>query len=214
MKFLTNRISWGLLLIAGGVLFLLQNLALLPESAPLWAVIFGAGGLYFIAVFFSGSGYWWAAFPGFAMIGLSAAVYIAELSRIPDEAAGAAFLGMASLSFFAIYLRTRMHWWPLIPAGALLSLTGVVVVEMLNAPFSDELIPVVLFGGLALTFFIIYIAPSDAARARWAVWPAVALLGIGLIAGAGTFQLMNFVLPILLIALGAAILLRSFSGRG
>lgn len=30
MKILTNRITWGLLLLTAGVLFLLQNLNLLP----------------------------------------------------------------------------------------------------------------------------------------------------------------------------------------
>ena len=212
MKLLTSRVSWGLLLIAGGVLFLLENLNVLPENAPMWAIIFGGFGLYFLAIFITSSAHWWAAFPAFSLLGLAGTLVVAEMTSLPDELAGTTFLGMIGLSFFFIYIRRRDHWWPLIPGGALLSLAGVVYTSTVGGA-SGELIPTVLFGGLALTFLVLYIAPSRANRAAWAIWPAGALLALTLIVSAAAYDLARFLLPIILIVVGAAILLRSFNRK-
>jgi hypothetical protein len=212
MKFLTSRVSWGILLIAGGVLFLLQNLEILPESTPMWTVIFGAFGLYFLAIFISSGNNWWTAFPAFTLLGLAATIYVAELSQLNDAWAGVIFLGMVGLSFIAIYLRNRDHWWPLIPGGALLSLAGVVVITTTNYA-TNELVPTVLFGGLALTFLILYIAPSKADKARWAIWPAAGLVTLALIVSASAYDLAEFIFPIILIIVGIAVLLRSFQKK-
>lgn len=212
MKLLTSRISWGLLLIAGGVLFLLQNLNILPENAPMWSVIFGGFGLYFLAIFISSGQHWWAAFPAFSLLALSAVIAIVEMTTLPEELAGVIFLGMIGLSFFAIYLRRRDHWWPVIPGGAMLALAAVVFTAAVYGD-SGELVPTVLFGGLALTFLFLYIAPSKADRAGWAIWPAGALLALTLIFSAAAYDLARFIFPILLIVIGAAILLRSFNRK-
>lgn len=212
MKLLTSRMSWGLLLIAGGVLFLLQNLNVLPENAPMWTIIFGGFGLYFLAIFITSGQHWWSAFPAFTLLALASIIAVVEMSSLPEELSGTIFLGMVGLSFFAIYLRKRDHWWPLIPGGVLFSLAAVVFTATIGGN-SDEIVPTVLFGGLALTFLILYIAPSKVNRAGWAIWPAGALLGLALIFSAAAYDLARFVFPILLIIVGAAILLRSFNRK-
>ena len=120
MKFFTSRLSWGILLIAGGVLFLLQNLKFLPETTSLWSIIFGAFGLYFLVIFLTSAEHWWSAFPAFGLLGLAGTITLAETRYVDDEWGGVFFLGMIGLSFFAIYFRNRDHWWPLIPGAVLL----------------------------------------------------------------------------------------------
>lgn len=213
MKALTNRISWGLLLIAGGVLLLLQNLEVLPQSASLWTIIFGLFGLYFLLIFLSNAEHWWTAFPAFTLLGLAGTIYVTETPGIKDEWGGAVFLGSVALGFFAIYLRRRQHWWPLIPGGALASLTGIVAATAMNPNPPASLITSILFGGLALTSLVLYIAPSEAGRARWAIWPAIVLVVMTFITGTVSLELGGYVLPVILIVLGGAILIRNLQGK-
>ncbi len=212
MKLLTSRISWGVLLIAGGVLLLLQNLRILPEQASIWTIIFGAFGIYFLAIFFASASHWWTAFPAFGFLALALTITIAEMTSFNDEWAGVAFLGLIGMSFYAIYLRNREHWWPLIPGGVLLSLAGVVLVTTVSTGF-ESLVPTVLFGGFALTFLLLYLAPAKANRAGWAIWPAAGLLLLALLTSVAAYDLAGFILPVILIIVGIAILLRSFRSK-
>jgi hypothetical protein len=210
MKALSNRVTWGLLLIGFGVLVLLQNLDLLPDSSLLWAVAFGAAGLVFFIYFLSAPDRWWASFPAFGFLGITGTIVITDLlpRNTPDEWAGAFFMGMLGLSFLAIYLRTREHWWPVIPGGSLLTITGIIVVAGVYQESDASLITLTLFGGLALTFLLLLILPSKSGRARWAIWPAVGLLIAAFLASASAFNLLNLILPAGLIIGGLFILLR------
>ncbi len=208
MKIFGSRVTWGLLLIAGGVLLLLQNLKLLPESSLLWLAAFGLAGLYFMGVFFSGADHWWAAFPAFALLGIAAIIALTEFTGVPDEWAGAVFLGSLGVGFLVIYLRSRAHWWPIIPGGALLTMAGLVLItSRVEEPTATQL-GAALFGGLALTFLLVYAAPSNSGRARWAIWPAAGLVIPALFTGAAAFRMLSGMWPAALIATGIFVLLR------
>ena len=209
MKWITSRLAWGLLLIAGGILALLVNLSVIPDSAWIWAGIFVLAGLYFLVMFFTDSENWWALIPAFAALGIGGTIFISELTSLPDELSGAVFLGSVSLAFFAIFLRKRENWWALIPGGALLTIAGVVLFSSYEEAFSGNLVPVILFGGIGLTFILVYLTPSAEGRNRWAIWPALGMFALAVVAGVAVFELAGFIVPIVLIGAGAVILLRS-----
>jgi hypothetical protein len=208
MKRIARRSTWGLLLIAGGVVALLVNLSVIPNGSWVWAGLFLLGGIYFLFVFFSDAEGWWAAFPAFASFGIAGTIVTAELAVLPDELAGAVFLGMISLAFFAIFLRKRENWWALIPGGATLTIAGVVLVSTYSDFLLANLVPVVLFGGIGLTFFLVYLAPAGEGRNRWAIWPALGMLFLALLTGVTVFDLAGYIVPIVLIGAGILILLR------
>ncbi|HUF39355.1 MAG TPA: hypothetical protein VMN57_12595 [Anaerolineales bacterium] len=209
MEWVKSRITWGFLLIAGGVLALLVNTGLIADSAWIWAGIFLAAGLYFLFAFLRSADNWWAAFPAFGALGIAATILTTELTTLPDELAGAVFLGLVSLAFFAIYLRRRDNWWALIPAGAILTIAGVVLVSAFESALPGNPVPLVLFGGLGATFLLIAFTRAQGGRNRWAIAPALVLFAIAGATGIAFFDLGGFVLPVILIGTGAVIILRS-----
>jgi len=212
MRILNSRAAWGWALIAGGIIFLLQNLNVLPDIGWIWAAAFGMAGLIFLFYFFRDSERWWSAFPAFGLLGIAGTLLFADLlpGDLADEIGGAFFIGMLGLSFLFIYLRTRDHWWPIIPAGSLLTIGGIILVTSSSIDPGPSVIGLVLFGGLALTFLVLFLVPSESGRAKWAIWPAASMLVPAFIFGVGAFGLANYLLPAVLILAGGFILVRSF----
>jgi hypothetical protein len=72
MRVLKSSILWGMVLIIAGGLLLLEALGVL--GTPLiWSAILGAAGAAFIYTFFKSRDlYWWAAIPGFGLLGPAA----------------------------------------------------------------------------------------------------------------------------------------------
>ena len=63
------RIVFGVMLILGGALALLETLGYLKNASDIfWGGVFIAAGLGFLAVMFNGQ--WWGAFPGFTLVAL------------------------------------------------------------------------------------------------------------------------------------------------
>lgn len=208
MKSTTSRAVWGILLVGGGILALLVNLSLIPDSSWLWAGAFTLIGLYFLVVFFRSAENWWAAFPTFGALGIAATIVTSEVTALPDELAGAVFLGAISIAFILIFLRKPENWWALIPGGAILTVAAIVLVSAFENSLPENLVPVVLFGGMALTFLLISFTRHEGGRNRWAIWPAVGLAALALVTGIAVFELAGFVLPLILIGAGLVILIR------
>jgi hypothetical protein len=208
MKTKSGYIAVGLLLIALGVLFLLQNFGVLSGLESLiWVVLFGLGGLAFLAVFVASNEQWWALIPGFTLLGL--AVLIGLGDRLGAWGA-VIFMASIGLSFWAIYLLRREHWWAIIPGGSLFSVAALIAAAELGA---DEGSVGVLFLGLAITFGLVYLLPSSAGRMKWAIYPAAVLAVMGVIFLAAMGNLFNFVWPLALIAAGGFLVLRHLLGR-
>ena len=94
MKRIDMRIVFGVMLILGGALALLETLGYLKNASDIfWGGVFIAAGLGFLAVMFNGQ--WWGAFPGFTLVALG-------VSRILPESLGdfrgAIFLGGIALN--------------------------------------------------------------------------------------------------------------------
>lgn len=186
----------GILLIVLGALALLSETGWLSGiDTVVAAVLFAAAGILFVRVY-ARRGQVWAMPAAFLFFGLAAA------ALVDGALSGAYFLGLLGAGFLLLYAVEREHWWALIPGGALVSLGVVAGI--------DELVPgwdagPVLFLGLALTFVAVW-----ATGRNWALWPAIGLAAIAVFA---LSTMSAWVLPVILIAAGVYLLLRS-KGRG
>jgi hypothetical protein len=194
----------GLLLIAAGVVFLLDNLELITlDWEMLIGPLFGVGGLVFLLVFILNTEDWWALIPGFALLGIGVIIFMGQ-QEFMENWTGAVFLGFLSIAFFLVYFFHHSHWWALIPGGVLLTLSGVTLL-----PEDGVLAGGVFFLGMALTFVMVYIAPKPSGKLKWALYPAAALLVIGLLATLGATNLINYVWPLGLLAGGGYLIYRA-----
>jgi len=212
MERLGFRVVLGVLLIAGGVLFLLDSLAVIAIGAVLWPVIFGIAGLAFLVVFLRApQTNWWAAIPGFVLLGLTGTIAINELARgAAVEWSGAVFLGGIALAFWVIYLVNREQWWAVIPGGVLLTLA---LVAGLSSTFEGLEMGGIFFFGLGLTFALLALLPTPEGRLTWAIIPAIVLLVMGGLITAAAAELINYLWPVVLILGGLYLLYRAFGSR-
>ena len=123
MKRLKVHIIGGVLLIAAGILFLLQNFGVLTIGTYVWPVLFGIGGLVFLYVFLTSRANWWAIIPGLVLLSLAAVSVLDQFApQFDEDWGGAIFLGGIGLAFWMIYFVKHEHWWAIIPGGALFTL--------------------------------------------------------------------------------------------
>ncbi|MGE5602393.1 MAG: hypothetical protein ACM30E_05055 [Nitrososphaerales archaeon] len=200
----TGAFAVGALLVALGVLFLLQNFGVFATVVNLvWLVLFAAGGLAFLYVFAANQQQWWAVIPGFVLLGL--AVLIGFGDRLGNWGP-ALFLGSIGLAFWVIFVVRREFWWPIIPAG---TLTTLAFVAVLADRIDGMAVGGVLFLGLAATFGLVYLLTGRETRQRWALIPAgiLAILGVLLVLSLG--GLINYIWALALIAAGVFLLSRA-----
>lgn len=176
----------GLILIIVGGLALLGNFGLLGGvPAIFFSVAMAAAGVYLVRYHIGKRNQLWASIVGFALLGLA-------FAAISGDWAGFYFLGLIGGGFASVYVLNRKHWWAVIPAGVLWTLSLVVASENIF-PRWDE--GTLFFAGLAATFGYLFAYE----RQRWAIFPAVALLVVGVLAMSFTG---GWVFPALLIAAG------------
>jgi len=212
MRKLEARVIWGILLIAGGILFLLQNFGLFGGLLTLlWVLIFGAAGAVFLFVFLINRAHWWAVIPGFALLGLAALIALDQLVPQAGEAwGGTIFLGGIGLSFWVIYFVNREHWWAIIPGGVMLTLA---LIAGLASVLEGIETGGVFFLGLGLTFGLLSFVPTPEGRMKWALIPAAVLLVMGLLLGAAASPFLNYLWPVALILLGLYHIFRTLISR-
>lgn len=209
-----TRTLIGLLLILSGGVFLVANLNFYPLD-NIWPLVLGLPALVFIYIFARDKQSWWAAIPGFTLLGLTGTVIADQIfrnsflgweGRVVTEASGSLFLAGIGLGFIAIYLRTaRREWWAIIPGGVMLTLATVVIA----APFVySDVSGAIFMLGLGLTFGLVYLIPTPSGRMRWAIIPAGILVAIGALGILANTALSALVWPLILIGLGGYILLR------
>lgn len=191
----------------GFTLAALGVLILLPESLNQFggAVFLGGIALSFWYVYFtSRNERWWAIIPGGVLTALSLLILV---SAWLEEYSGAIVLGGIGLTFFIVYLTSpKDRWWALIPGGVLVTLAGVTVAAERFGEFQTAGF---FFFGLALTFLLVALL----ARMNWAYWPALGLGVMGVLGIVSLLELSGYVWAVILIAGGAFLLIRYFSGR-
>jgi len=207
-KWLESRLIWGLLLILAGVVFLVQNLFHFELGGLFWTFAFGVAGLMFLSVFLGNRTYWWSLIPGFTLLGIGATILIGSYFPFLDRFLGGAFvLGGIGVAFLAVYLADQRNWWALIPAGVMLTLTLVVISDNLFIGLDSGWI---LFLGIGLTFVAIAALPGPTGQMKWAWIPAIISFVIGGIVLASSVNIFNYIWPLILIAGGLVLILRTF----
>lgn len=212
---------WGVLLVLGGLLFLLQSLDLFSGVlASFWNVVgilaFAVGGFVFLATFLNNpKENWWAAIPGFTLLGLLFAAVADYFGSFASDLSGGFFLASIGVGFLAVYLFNRELWWALIPFGILTTLGVVATIDEFASrwEWTDFDSGAIFFIGLGLTFLLVALLSSGKESTRWAFIPAAVLLIMGVMIGTDLESLTNYIWPIVLIGVGAAMVARSRNGK-
>ncbi|MFO7274709.1 MAG: hypothetical protein DIU55_007555 [Bacillota bacterium] len=108
-------------------------------------------------------------------------------------------LAIPGLIFAAVYAGNREQWWAIIPAGLMLTLAGVALVDAVLPRVSTGWL---FFCGLAVTFGLVW--RETGGVQRWA--RAVALLCLGMTALLLLGSLLRYALPLALVAAGLYLL--------
>jgi len=204
----------GLLLLMGSFL-LLQSLNILPQSdsmaSTFFSMFFLAGGAIFLMVLFQNTeDNWWAVIPGCTLFSIGLLIFgDAFIPAITDNWGGGIFLGSIALAFWVVYLLKRtVHWWALIPAGVLSTLS-IIAADPISRWFPAEFI---FFCGLSFTFGLVAFLSKPKESFTWAWIPSGILLGIALIIGMSSSSI-RLVFPILLIMGGCIVLVFPYLSR-
>lgn len=204
----TKRILFGVLLVLAGGVFLLQQLLNIPIGGLFIALLFVVAGCVFLYFLLRDREKWWLVIPGFTLLGIGAIIAMDKLfPQMAGRFGGSIFLGAVALSFLVVYILKPTQWWPIIPAGILITLALVAGLE-LNGAANGGL----LFLGIGATFTVLGLMPVGK-NEKWPWIPAVIclLLGLILVASSGALMesAMGWVLALVLIALGAYFVIRS-----
>jgi uncharacterized membrane protein HdeD (DUF308 family) len=204
------RILIGAALILAGLLALVNSFTGVDLGGLVWAFLFVVGGAAFIISMAENKKNWWAAIPGFTLLGIGALIGVGELAPpVAETYGGAIVLGSIGVSFLVVYLLNPTAWWAIIPAGVMFSLTAMIALE----PVMDETV-VIFFLGLAATFGVLALLPiDDGKRTNWPLYPAGALLIVGLIIGISAEGWAGYLMPLILIILGGYLVIRALRAR-
>jgi hypothetical protein len=199
-KWLSSQVFWGLLLIVGGVLFLLQNLGVFQGGELFWGLVMGILGLLFLGTYLGNREHWWALIPGVILLALALLLGLTVFAPGFDETlAGVIVLGGIGLAFLLVYLANRAQWWAIIPAGVLGTLAVVAGLEN-GAGRLDT--GGVFFLGLGLTFALVAVLPNPVGQMRWAWIPAAILLVMGVVTLAASEKILTYIWPVAVLLAG------------
>jgi hypothetical protein len=208
MKLLSSRIFWGIVLIIGGMLLLLDTFGIFEGGTLFWTIVGVVAGLLFLSIYLTNRDNWWALIPGIifltigTMIGLNS--YLPAFSE--QNLYGPYILGGIALSFLLVYFAERSNWWAIIPAGVM---TTIAVVAILDSNTSDMASGGIFFLGLGLTFAIIALLPTTGGHMNWAWIPAGILGLMGILILVAAENLINYLWPSALIFAGILLISRS-----
>jgi hypothetical protein len=208
-----SRPILGALLVLAGVLLFLQNMGIVrADWAAFWALVFLVAGVAFLLLLLGGTRNWWAAIPGFTLMGLGMLVGLDLLApAVTVNWGGSIFLGMMGLGFLTVYLMSRVNWWAIIPAGVMITLAVVAAFAQM-APGAET--GAILFLGLALTFGLVYLLPGPGGRRMtWALIPAAVMMVLAVVISTATIGLASYIWPAILILAGVYLLYRNARNR-
>ena len=201
------NLVWGGLLILIGLFLLLLTTNVIDirfDTSWLFGILFLIGFIFFMAFYFSTHReQFWPLIPGITLLGL-AILILSEKIGLQGQIGAVLFMLFIGLSFLAVYVFHREHWWAIIPAGVVGSVSLVIF-------FGDILGVGLMFLGMGATFIALYFVLAPTEEKHW--WP---LIPGGILAFMGLLFLFfqrgefgNFILPIALIIIGVILIINS-----
>ena len=209
MKRFDMRIIFGIILVAAGALFLLENLGIFHGGASIfWMLILGGAGITSLYVYASNRNNWWALIPGSTLLAITLNIALDLIApRLATVLGGGIVLGGIGLSFWLIFLTNRNFWWAVIPAGVLSSLAAVAVLdEIIPGGQTDGFFLV----GLGLTFILLAVLPGYENRLKWGFIPGGILTLIGVLTLPMLAGFVNILWPLALIGAGGYVIYKNF----
>ncbi len=208
MKRFDWRVALGIVLVLLGALAFLQTTNLIRMEGDWWglavALIFAVIGAYFLFTLVSDpQKSWWAAIPGLSLVGLAAIIILGLIPGFPDSIGGTIFMGCIAASFWVVYYFKRDFWWAIIPAGTLTTIALIILL-----PGEGNLVPAVLFLGMAATFALLGFIEINGRRLSWPWIPAAVLAVMGVIFGLTSTGVSAIVWAVLLILAGGFLVAR------
>ncbi len=207
----TMNIVWGTIIILLGVSLLLftTNIFHINFNTPwLFGCLFFLAFVFFMGVYFSmRREQFWPLIPGIIMLGLCLLVLSEEIGLKGSTGPGLFMLSIG-LSFLAVYAFHPEHWWAIIPAGIVASVSLVIF-------WGDSLGIGLMFLGMGLTFIALYLILLRTEDKHW--WP---LIPGGILAFMGILFLFfspvefgNYILPIVLIIVGIMLIIKALKNK-
>lgn len=213
IPFLRDQQQWWALIPAGVLASLALTILinhLFPEADELAGAAFLGGlAVTFLAIFLFHPNHWWATIPGGTLTLLSGVVFIGAIPLLPerwvDPLRGSLFLGGLAIAFVIVYIFRQDQWWALIPGGILLVLASTPIIAQIS--WMEQWIPLVLFGGWACVFLILYALT----QMRWSLWVGAGLAALAALIqiATGPAWLGSSIVALVLILLGGYLLLRA-----
>ncbi len=202
----------GAAIVVFGFILLMNNIGILDNADDfLGGVFFLLLSFMFFHVYRQKNGNWWAIIPSLFLFIFGVSMLFKDFSFFPEEIIGIAFLWAGALIFGMVYYRNHDHWWAIIPAGTMLTVGTIVLVEEFNLMTNGDIGGVVFFLGVGLTFFYLYSLASEQYRLKWAIFPAAGclLLAIVVYAESVSWLRADMIIPILLIGIGVFIVIKA-----
>ena len=212
LKVLSSRLFWGLELVIGGLLLLLDTFGIFKGGEFFWTIISAVAGILFLSLFVTNRDHWWALIPGTILLAISALIGLNTfLPGFSSTNHGSSIiLGGIALSFFLVYLAERSNWWAIIPAGVI---TTIAIVAGLDTSSLGLASGGIFFLGLGITFALVAILPNSTGQMRWAWIPAGILGLMGLVILIAAEEYINYIWPSMLILAGISLVVRSITRK-
>jgi len=209
MKVLSSRIFWGLVLMIGGTLLLLDTIGVIEGGNLFWTIASAVISLLFLSLYATNRDHWWALIPGTIFLAISATIGLNSFLQgfKEKDLSSAILLGGIALSFLLVYLAERSNWWAIIPMGVIATIA---IVSMMDLNSSTAVSSGgIFFLGLGITFALVAIVPTSTGKMRWAWIPAGILGVIGLLLLMVVEEYINYIWPSTLILAGITLVGRS-----
>ncbi len=203
------RIVFGIVLIAAGGLFLLENLGIFHGGLNLlWIAILGGAGITSLYVYANNRNNWWALIPGSTLLAITLNIALDMVApRLSNALGGGIVLGGIGLSFWLIFITNRNFWWAVIPAGVL---SSIAMVSVLGGIFPSWQTDGLFLIGLGLTFILLAVLPGYENRLKWGFIPGGILTLIGVLTMPMLDGIFNILWPLALIGAGGYVIYKNF----
>lgn len=185
MKSRSVNIFWGIVLIALGSVFLLNEwgvIQLYGWSNLIWALVFGVAAAFFLTTYLLKNGQEWGwLFPATILAGIALLIGL-EGTRLGHVlSATPVLLGVAAPFMVAYFRDPESKRWALIPSWVFFVVSAIVLFERY---LNGNLMGALVLYSIALPFLYVYV--TDRSR-QWALIPFIALAVVGTIPLLGIF---------------------------